>query len=103
MPYIASGKCVYKKKPDGSRGEKVGCTEGPIEDYLAALRSSHKKANEAKEPKKKSKKIKVRMVKKHKRGCVEAAGLHGMSSLYRTSRQDMPPHRQETEDDENGR
>ena len=33
MPYKVKGKCVYKK----DTGEKVGCTDGPIEDYLAAL------------------------------------------------------------------
>ena len=33
-------KCVYKKGTD----EKVGCTDGPIEDYLAAL---HANANES--------------------------------------------------------
>ena len=37
MPYKAKGKCVYKKKRDGSLGEKVGCTDGPVKDYLAAL------------------------------------------------------------------
>lgn len=44
MPYTTSGKCVYKKKSDGSRGEKVGCTDGPVKDYLAAL---HANANES--------------------------------------------------------
>ena len=37
MPYKAKGKCVYKKKRDGSLGKKVGCTDGPVKDYLAAL------------------------------------------------------------------
>jgi len=37
MPYTTSGKCVYKKKRDGSRGEKVGCTDGSVKKYLAAL------------------------------------------------------------------
>ena len=37
MPYIAKGKCVYKKNKDGSAGEKVGCTEGPVDEYIAAL------------------------------------------------------------------
>ncbi len=40
MPYKVKGECVYKK----DTGEKVGCTDGPIEDYLAAL---HKHANES--------------------------------------------------------
>ena len=31
--YYSKGKCVYKKKDDS----KVGCTDGPIKDYLAAL------------------------------------------------------------------
>jgi hypothetical protein len=44
MPYVVDGKCVYKKKPDGSRGEKVGCTDGSVKDYLAAL---HANANES--------------------------------------------------------
>ena len=39
MPYKTKGKCVYKK----DSGKKVGCTDGPIEDYLAAL---HANANE---------------------------------------------------------
>lgn len=39
MPYSIDrkNKCVYKKKPDGSRGKKVGCTKGPLKKYLAAL------------------------------------------------------------------
>tara|TARA_Y100000310_G_scaffold325194_1_gene388299 strand:- start:135 stop:332 length:198 start_codon:yes stop_codon:yes gene_type:complete len=44
---MTSGKCVYKKKPDGSRGEEVGCTEGSVEDYLTVLRM---RADESKEP-----------------------------------------------------
>ncbi len=43
MPYVVDGKCVYKKNADGSKGEKVGCTDGDVDDYLAAL---HKNANE---------------------------------------------------------
>lgn len=43
MPYVVDGKCVYKKNPDGSRGKKVGCTDGSVKDYLAAL---HMHANE---------------------------------------------------------
>ena len=34
MPYEARGKCVYKK----DTGKKVGCTEGSVKKYLAALR-----------------------------------------------------------------
>lgn len=41
MPYEAKGKCVYKK----DSGEKVGCTDGSIEDYLAALHANVKKEN----------------------------------------------------------
>lgn len=39
MPYSIDrkNKCVYKKKQDGSRGEKVGCTKGSLDDYIAAL------------------------------------------------------------------
>ena len=39
MPYSIDhkNKCVYKKKSDGSRGEKVGCTKGSLKDYVAAL------------------------------------------------------------------
>lgn len=39
MPYSIDrkNKCVYKKKSDGSRGEKVGCTKGDLNDYVAAL------------------------------------------------------------------
>tara|TARA_R110002020_G_scaffold37239_9_gene112529 strand:+ start:908 stop:1132 length:225 start_codon:yes stop_codon:yes gene_type:complete len=37
MPYTTSGKCVYKKKKDGSKGEKVGCTKGSVKKYLRAL------------------------------------------------------------------
>jgi hypothetical protein len=40
MPYRVEGKCVYKK----DTGEKVGCTEGDVDDYLAAL---HANTNEA--------------------------------------------------------
>ena len=36
MPYIAKGKCVYKK----DTGEKVGCTKGSVKDYLAALHAN---------------------------------------------------------------
>mgnify|MGYP005811907453 FL=1 len=43
MPYVVDGKCVYKKKADGSKGKKVGCTDGDVNDYLAAL---HTHANE---------------------------------------------------------
>ena len=41
MPYKVRKKCVYKK---GKKGKKVGCTEGPINKYLAAL---HMHANES--------------------------------------------------------
>lgn len=45
MPYVTRGKCVYKKSPDGSAGKKVGCTDGSVKDYLAAL---HMHADESK-------------------------------------------------------
>ena len=52
MPYVVrkrkGKKCVYKKNKDGTQGEKVGCTDGPIKDYLAAL---HINANESLEEK----------------------------------------------------
>lgn len=39
MPYSIDrkNKCVYKKKSDGTRGAKVGCTKGKLDDYIAAL------------------------------------------------------------------
>jgi hypothetical protein len=39
MPYSIDrkNKCIYKKKSDGSRGEKVGCTKGDLNDYIAAV------------------------------------------------------------------
>ena len=39
MPYIRKGKCVYRKKPDGSAGKKVGCseTEDKAKKYLKKL------------------------------------------------------------------
>lgn len=47
MPYSIDrkNKCVYKKKSDGSRGKKVGCTKGNLDDYIAAL---HIHADESK-------------------------------------------------------
>ena len=44
MPYTVKGKCVYRKNADGSQGKKVGCTEGDVNDYLAAL---HARADES--------------------------------------------------------
>ncbi len=38
MPYTTSGKCVYKK----DTGEKVGCTDGSVKKYLAALHANVK-------------------------------------------------------------
>lgn len=37
MPYIVNGKCIYKKKSDGTKGKKVGCTKGSVQKYLKAL------------------------------------------------------------------
>ena len=53
MPYDPDYKtgCVYKKKKDGSRGEKVGCTDPgkePVKKYVAALYAN---ANEGKKMK----------------------------------------------------
>jgi hypothetical protein len=58
MPYSIDrkNKCVYKKKSDGSRGEKVGCTKGDLNSYISALqihaenyKSSKKMIKEQKE------------------------------------------------------
>jgi hypothetical protein len=38
MPYEKKGKCVYKT----GTNEKVGCTKGSINNYLAALQASAK-------------------------------------------------------------
>jgi len=43
MPYTVKGRCVYKK--DG--GAKVGCTDGSVKKYLAAL---HANADESVTP-----------------------------------------------------
>lgn len=47
MPYryrkVGNQYCVYKKKKDGSYGEKVGCTDGTkkaLKKYLAALHAN---------------------------------------------------------------
>ena len=40
MPYLVSGKTVYKKNGDGSRGSKVGTTKGDVHKYLAALHAN---------------------------------------------------------------
>ena len=41
MPYTRRGKCVYKKNPDGSRGEKVGCSDSEegAKQYMKKLYS----------------------------------------------------------------
>jgi hypothetical protein len=36
MPYYSKGKCIYKKKSN----KKVGCTKGPVENYMAALHAN---------------------------------------------------------------
>jgi hypothetical protein len=36
MPYYSKGQCVYKK----NTGKKVGCTEGPVKKYIAALHAN---------------------------------------------------------------
>ena len=36
MPYYPKGKCVYKKDTN----KKVGCTKGPVKNYLAALHAA---------------------------------------------------------------
>lgn len=40
MPYFTKNKCVYKK----NTGKKVGCTKGPIKDYMAALHANVKES-----------------------------------------------------------
>ena len=55
MPYKVKGKCVYKK----DTGKKVGCTDGPIKDYLAAL---HANADESEETTKDQLKDAIRSV-----------------------------------------
>jgi len=40
MPYTVKGNCVYKKN---SR-EKVGCTDGDVNKYLAALHANEPKS-----------------------------------------------------------
>lgn len=42
MPYKVKGNCVYKK----DSGEKVGCTDGDVDDYLAALYANESTINE---------------------------------------------------------
>lgn len=53
MPYSVDhkNKCVYKKKQDGSRGEKVGCTKGDLKAYLAKLHMIEPSKNMKKENK----------------------------------------------------
>ena len=42
--YYSKGKCVYKKDDNS----KVGCTDGPVKDYLAALYANVDDAKEKK-------------------------------------------------------
>ena len=73
MPYKVKGKCVYKK----DTGKKVGCTDGPIEDYLAAL---HINANESvRINKKELKEIILDVLKEHAKDFVW--GVKGVSSV----------------------
>ncbi len=41
MPYVAKGKCVYKR----DTGKKVGCTKGSVKKYLAALHANVNESN----------------------------------------------------------
>ena len=43
MPYVAKGKCVYKR----DTGKKVGCTKGSVKKYLAALHANVSDASES--------------------------------------------------------
>lgn len=56
MPYSIDrkSKCVYKKKSDGSRGEKVGCTKGNLNNYIAALQIHAEMKSTKKKPLKES-------------------------------------------------
>jgi hypothetical protein len=56
VPYSIDhkNKCVYKKKSDGSRGEKVGCTKGSLKDYVAALQIHAESKTKQMKSKKKS-------------------------------------------------
>ena len=51
MPYVIDKKekCVYKENPNGSRGKKVGCTKGNLNDYVAALQMHHEGRTNLKE------------------------------------------------------
>lgn len=48
MPYMRVGNCVYKKNPDGSRGEKRGCSDSAemAEAHMRAL-YAHESSKEA--------------------------------------------------------
>jgi len=43
MPYLRVNKCVYRKRPDGSRGKLKGCSSNvaKAKDYLTVLNMRH--------------------------------------------------------------
>ena len=47
MPYKVKGQCVHKEKSNGEIGEKVGCTKGDVNKYLAALYANVDEVNES--------------------------------------------------------
>ena len=51
MPYMIDGLCVYKKNPDGSKGEKKGCskTKAMAEKYMKKLYSIDESLQEIKD------------------------------------------------------
>jgi len=42
MPYVARGKCIYRK----DTGKKVGCTKGSVKKYMRALHANVKDSYE---------------------------------------------------------
>jgi len=51
LPWRRKGKCVYKVKPDGSLGKKVGCSEtiAKSKAHLRALYANYKGESKKKE------------------------------------------------------
>jgi hypothetical protein len=68
MPYSVKGKCVYKK----GTGKKVGCTDGNVDDYLAALHTHANEADDSEEETLEEKKL-VRFTKRQLRRIIEEA------------------------------
>ena len=74
MPYKAKGKCVYNT----DTGEKVGCTDGSVKKYLAALYANvpDAKNEETTKPMKKIKlsEIARKVIKENKSGPIMLNG-----------------------------